>query len=83
MHPVDALRRLVLSSAAACRYIERRGQIEADLADGDVLVRALRAARLTTDEVRHLIAPLSGNGATPTVVTVNEIATVKMQACYG
>jgi len=83
MHPVDVLRKMVLASADACRFLARRGQVEADLGDGDALVRALRAARLTTDEVRRLIAPLSGNGSAATPVTADQIETVKMRAQFG
>lgn len=53
------------------------------LGDGDKLVRSLRAARLTSTEVRDLIAPLTTPDCNPTPVTENEVQTVLMRAEFG
>ena len=83
MHPVDALRRLALSSAASCRALARENDVMSALGDGDKLVRALRAARLTSTEVRDLIAPLTTPDCDPTPVTENDVQTVLMRAEFG
>lgn len=53
------------------------------LGDGDKLVRALRAARLTSTEVRDLIAPLTTPDCDPTPVTPNDVETVIFRARFG
>lgn len=83
MHTVDALRRLALSSAASCRVLARENDVAAALGDGDKLARALRAARLTSTEVRDLIAPLTTPDCDPTPVTENDVQTVLMRAEHG
>lgn len=57
MHPTTILRRFVLSSPAACRFLARGGNIERALADAKILTNALHAARLTTTDIRALLAP--------------------------
>lgn len=82
MHTIDALRKLALSSHHACRALARENDVAAALGDGDKLVRSLRAARLTSTEVRDLIAPLTTD-CDPTPVTENEVQTVLMRAEFG
>ncbi|RWR45705.1 hypothetical protein EOW65_15815 [Sinirhodobacter ferrireducens] len=83
MHTIDALRKLALSSHHACRVLARENDVAAALGDGDKLVRALRAARLTSTEVRDLIAPLTTPDCDPTPVSENDVQTVLFRAEYG
>ncbi len=83
MHTIDALRRLALSSHHSCRVLARESDVAAALGDGDKLVRALRAARLTSTEVRDLISPLTTPDCDPAPVTENDVQTVLMRAEYG
>lgn len=82
MHPTTILRRFVLSSPAACRFLARGGNIERSLADAKILTNALHAARLTTTDIRALLDPLSTD-ADPTPVAEGDVQTVLMQAKYG
>lgn len=83
MHTIDALRKLALSSHHACRVLARENDVAAALGDGDKLVRSLRAARLTSTEVRDLIAPLTTPDCEPTPVTPNDVETVLIRAEFG
>ncbi len=87
MNRLEAVRRLVLASPAACKRLDRLhpsdSALLAALDDPSALAGHLQAARLSRDEVESLIAPLvtdAGDGPPPTEAQIMDI---RMVAKYG
>ncbi|MCV2879734.1 hypothetical protein OE699_12840 [Sedimentimonas flavescens] len=74
---------LVLSSPAACRALQRSGDIAAGLRSSSHLIAALRAARLTGAEIDRLVQPLAGLPELTETEIAGAVETVLMQVKYG
>lgn len=84
MTRLEAARKLVLASPAACKRLDRLhphdDALRAVLNDASALAGHLQAARVTRDEVESLIAALVTEAGEAPGATESDIYTVRMQA---